>query len=255
MTLTRRATLLGGAASALGAGVAIHGSASSTALPTVPAVFISPHQDDELLSMGAAIMEHVALGRDVRVLLIGRGNKSSVRTSQELYDLIGRVPSESEFAAVRDREFQWSVSNLGAARILPSWSDRLDEKSFTPSAVAAIIRKYLPEGSDLKTLTKDAGEYHPDHVACHDAVASLYASGWTSLAPRYYALALRKQQAIDAGLKVFKEGASTPVTPLNQRPYKFENVAQVRWGIGYKSVKSFFDAQSLDPYSYRVQEV
>ena len=92
-------------------------------------------------------------------------------------------------------------------------------------------------------------------AVCGDAVASLYASGWTSLAPRYYALALRKQQAIDAGLKVFKEGVSTPVAPLNQRPYKFENVAQARWGIGYKSVKSFFDAQSLDPYSYRVQEV
>ena len=32
-------------------------------MPCVPAVFVSPHQDDELLFMGAAIMEHVAQGR------------------------------------------------------------------------------------------------------------------------------------------------------------------------------------------------
>lgn len=92
--VTRR-VVRGGAAAAVGSGVAAHGLASG--LPTAPAVFVSPHQDDELLSMGAAIMEHVALGRDVRVLLIGRGNKSAVRTSQALFELIGYVPTEAEF--------------------------------------------------------------------------------------------------------------------------------------------------------------
>ncbi len=204
--------------------------------------------------MGAAIMEHVALGRDVRVLLIGRGNKSAVRTSQALFELIGYVPTEAEFGGVRDREFQWSVSTLGAAGVLPTWADRLDENAFTAGAVAAIIKKFVPAGSDLKTLTKHGDEYHSDHVACHDAVASLHASGWTTLAPRYYVLAKRKQVAVSSGLRVIKEGVSTPVSDVNQKPYKFENVSQVRWGVGYKSVKSFFAAQSADPFSYRVVE-
>lgn len=253
MTVSRRTALAGGGALALGAGTALH---SADALPPVPAVFVSPHQDDELLSMGAAIMEHVALGRNVKILLIGRGNKSAVRTSQALYNLIHRdpPPSEREFGGVRDREFQWSVSNLGATRILPPWEDRLDEKAFTAAAVASIIRNYCPPNSDLKTLSKFGGEYHNDHFACHDAVASLYASGWTSYAPRYYTLAERRQAAVSAGYSVIREGTTTPVTDLNQKPYKFENVAQVRWGIGYKSVKSYFDSQAADPYSYRVVE-
>lgn len=223
-------------------------------IPAAPAVFVSPHQDDELLFMGAAIREHVARGRDVRVLLIGRGNKSSVRTRPCLQEMLDRTPCEKEFGAVRDREFEWSVRGLGATPIIPTWEDRLDENASTPADVAAIIRKHAPSGSDLKTVSEYRDEYHSDHFACHDAVASLFAGGWTDMPPRYYTLCFRKQAVLDAGLRVVREGVSTPIAPEHQEPYKFVNVEESRWGVGYTSVRKFFSAQARDPFSYRVVE-
>ena len=131
---------------------------------------------------------------------------------------------------------------------------RLDENAFTSPAVASIIRHYVPDGSDLKTVSRYGGEYHPDHFACHDAVAGLFASGWTAMPPRYYTLAERRQVALDAGVSVRREGVAHPVGPLNQWAYRLENVAQRRWGVGYKSVRSYFNSQAVDPFSYRVCE-
>lgn len=71
------------------------------------------------------------------------------------------------------------MRGLGATPVIPTWEDRLDENAFTPADVAAIIRKHAPAGSDLKTVSEYGDEYHSDHFACHDAVASLFAGGWT----------------------------------------------------------------------------
>lgn len=44
-----------------------------------PAVFLTPHPDDETLSMGAAIAYHVERGRDVHVVSVARGESSGAR--------------------------------------------------------------------------------------------------------------------------------------------------------------------------------
>lgn len=224
MGISRRAAILGVGAAGLGA-VAARQVATREG---VPAVFVSPHQDDEVLSMGAAIREHVALGREVVVLIVGRGNKSVVRT-RDMPALLGYTPTERAFGAVRDREFQWSCDTLGAARIVRPYDERIDEKGFTATNVASFIRRCVPQDADLNTLTKYA-EYHPDHVACHDAVQSLFDSGWTTRAPRYYAHCARKAEIAGMGIQVVREGRTTPVTDTNHTPYRFTDLDQKRWG-------------------------
>lgn len=217
-----------------------------------PAVFVAAHQDDELLSMGAAILQHVAAGREVLVLVIGRGNKSVVRT-RDMPGLLGYIPSEEEFGAVRDWEFEHAVVGLGAAPIVPAYSVRLDERAFSADDVAEVIAAYAPDGSDLKTHSR-AGEYNPDHVAVHDAVARLYALGWTAYEPRFYTTCTRLHLVESEGHRWRREGLATPVTLEHQGPYRETDLDRRRWGIGYRSVPYAFDAQRADPFAYRVLE-
>lgn len=91
--------------------------------PSIRYVFIAPHADDELLSMGAAIHEHILThGPDrVAVVLAGTGEASGARHA--LRDA-GYVPvgetapqrrdlSRREFVASRDAEFYESCRALG----------------------------------------------------------------------------------------------------------------------------------------------
>ena len=216
-----------------------------------PILFIAPHQDDELLSMGAAIKAEVATGREVRVLLVGRGNKSVVRT-RDMPRLLGRTPSEWEFGRIRDAEFRWSVENLGATPLLPSYVDRLDERAFTSNDVLAYIQTFAPPGGTaVATLTAYA-EHNPDHRACAEAASRLYEGGHTAYPPAFFTACSRRAAVEALGHQVVAEGAATPVTPGDQQPYRLTDLATDRWGVGYRSVPYMFDAQLADPLAYRV---
>ncbi len=222
-------------------------------LPTsAPAVFVAAHQDDEVLTMGAAIRAHVAAGREVLVIVVGRGNKSVVRT-RDLPRLLGYTPSETEFGASRDREFERSVIALGAYPIVPPWAVRLDEKAFAASAAVALLSDWVPEGSDLKTHTA-YGEPNPDHVAVHDAVAALHTGGWTAYQPRFYAPSYRVAAVASLGVRCHREGVSTPIGREHQQAYREIDLDLGYWGIGYQSVPYSFEAQLGDPFAYRVLE-
>lgn len=215
-----------------------------------PVLYLSPHQDDELLSMGAAIKDEVAQGREVQVVIVGRGNKSVVRT-RDMPRLLGRTPSEWEFGRVRDAEFRWSVENLGATPVMPSYVDRLDERAFTARAVAAYVREFVPPGADMRTLTAYA-DPNPDHVACADAAQLLYREGWTSTQPHFFTHCTRRAAVQALGLRTPALGQASPVTAEDQEPYRFTDLDQERWGVGYRSVPYLFQAQLADPLAYRV---
>ena len=79
-----------------------------------------PHQDDELLIMGAALRNAIASGRGVQLVLFGLGDGTIVRT-RDMPRLLGYEPTGAEIGAVRDREFTacaevWVVSEYDANR-------------------------------------------------------------------------------------------------------------------------------------------
>ena len=45
---------------------------------STPAIYYSPHQDDETIGMGASIAEQVRLGRPVYVVLLSRGDNENM---------------------------------------------------------------------------------------------------------------------------------------------------------------------------------
>jgi len=85
-------------------------------------LFISPHQDDELLSLGVNAANYIEKkgNKNVYVLLITNGAKSNVRKtlhnqkSCKLHNGIHNYDlSRDEFIKARDREFTDSCLNIG----------------------------------------------------------------------------------------------------------------------------------------------
>lgn len=76
--LSRRSVLA--AAGLTAAGVALQGSlgASSAAAASAPAIFYSPHQDDEAIGMAGSILEHKAAGRPVYLVLVSKGENGGI---------------------------------------------------------------------------------------------------------------------------------------------------------------------------------
>lgn len=109
---------------------------------TGPAIFFSPHQDDETLSMGASIVQHVRSGREVIVVLMCDGSGSGV----------GKVyPSRDVFVAERDREFKAAVKALGAEAVIRS--DRVPDTHLTVEWAKSVIEEYYEEYPDASFKT------------------------------------------------------------------------------------------------------
>lgn len=215
--------------------------------PGVPdLVVISPHQDDEVLSMGPAILEAVAAGETVSVLLVSRGEGSSVRTRQ-LPKHLGFVPSPHHFSALRDREFDGAVRAMGATPVIAPYEDRLPDGAATPDSVAELIRTHVAPGTPVLTISTYDG--HPDHQACGHAVQQLVAAGYLSRA-RYF-ISPERLDLVPQDVALEKVGVDTPVTREHQEPYRVRDVAANWWGIGQRSVPASFDYQLLgDPIAY-----
>ncbi|MCK0112785.1 PIG-L family deacetylase [Ornithinimicrobium sp. F0845] len=219
-------------------------------------VAVSPHQDDEVLSMGAAILEAVAAGQVVAVLLVSRGEASIVRTRGSLGRLrrrqlpahLGFVPSPHHFSALRDREFDGAVRAMGATPIIPPYEDRLPDGLATPDAVTALFRAHVAPGTPALTIS--AHDSHPDHRACGVAVQRLVADGYVPEAG--YFISPERLDLIPEGIELSRVGTGTPITRKHQRPYRARDLRRNQWGIGRFSVKSSLDYQlRRDPFAYR----
>ena len=124
-----------------------------------PAFFFTPHQDDETLSMGASIKEHVASGRKAIVVLLCDGGGSFVRD---------RYPSREEFVKERDREFVAACRALGAQPVI--MRDRAHDMELTVEYAQSVIQDYVDAypGGSFKTMSEHDG--HPDHAALGKAL-------------------------------------------------------------------------------------
>lgn len=83
-------------------------------------LYFSPHQDDELLSMGIDICNSINEGHDVHVILCTDGSKCKIRDELANGKEYNKHPgnhtyhlTEEEFIATRDKEFRESCRALG----------------------------------------------------------------------------------------------------------------------------------------------
>ncbi len=224
-----------------------------------PAVFFSPHPDDESLAMAGAIRAHVLAGRDVFIELLTKGTASGVRTvinngatcawhsGTHSYNL-----TPEQFGEARVRELTEAISPLGIEGFFVS---DFEDGALQASEVNGRIQFWLDYGGQGLSLkgtagaedpTSPGGSPHRDHATLWNA---LLASGFGDV--RGY---LVSHYVTGAG----SPGATADISAVcdDKRnalgAYKIWSPAAGHYGIGYHSVPRLFDAANTNCVEYVV---
>lgn len=211
--------------------------------PTKPkkpvAVFYIPHQDDELLSFGVAILNHVERGADVKLVLYTDGEGSGLVNKMGI--------TKAEFGAARDKEFRLSTRFL---RVKPSNITYLNlpDGTVTKAQMEKIILKYEKMYPGARHKAYSYYDQHNDHKVAGQALNDLYNQGKVS----------------DARFYINYGRYDTPGKPEIRNPKKYSRNIKMaasaykknnpKWGsyaIGYRSAgKHLFDNVVNNPQSY-----
>ncbi len=156
-------------------------------------LYFSPHQDDELLSMGIDICNSISKGQDVHVILCTDGSKCSVikqladgkecnkHAGTHKYQL-----SEEEFITARDKEFLDSCRALGVKDCNVHIPERrfVDRKLTVCNSKETILHYLFSLGQDCVICTFDPNhenkKQHRDHKALGYAAVELFNEGFIS---------------------------------------------------------------------------
>ena len=165
--------------------------------------YFSPHQDDEVTNLGAAICDDLEQGYEVFCVLCTDGGASCARTllgngnvcpwHSGRHDL---TLNRQEFSAARDREFTASCLALGIAPdhiVIPSY--RAPDGGCGKDAAKQIILQATascPAGQAvIKTiLPVDWRRQNPDHTAVALAAGELFAERRVAGLQYYYEMIL-----------------------------------------------------------------
>jgi|GEM_PF-1079799 len=152
-------------------------------------LYFSPHQDDELLSMGADICNSVLRGHNVHVILCTDGSKSSVKDRLSDGKSCPRhqgkhefALSDEEFIKTRDSEFFDSCRAMGVPKINIHITRRRGvDGELTVAQAEDIIKFYLilyGRSATVCTLSYTNGDsQHIDHKTLGRAANNLLKRG------------------------------------------------------------------------------
>lgn len=213
-------------------------------------LFVTPHADDETLSMGAGIRLHVETGHDVHVLLLTCGLGSGAQAVTGLND--------EDFIAARDDEMFRATRLLGVRteNVHIDWGRAADASALAVAEAEEAIGEFLEgyPGTWLKSYTnKPAAGRHADHQAAGQAAVNLYQQGaCTNL--RLYV----EPWVVPAFQKAYP---STPLGTEQASPAGRARVVQAldsygdvdhvgfKYGIGHISVPTYFTQVRANPVS------
>ena len=171
-----------------------------------PAIFFTPHPDDDTLAMAGNIKQALAAGRTVIVELMTRGMASgAILVSNEndsgfLYDHTqgcggadythfgtGAYPliDTEAMGKAREREFLDSMRRLGVqAVVIHDYPDGgLDSQKVTDRIQQYWLTRGIPGIGFYGTAGSEDATTHPDHIAVHDGVVNSGATPRTLLSP------------------------------------------------------------------------
>lgn len=217
------------------------------------AIFYVPHQDDELVSFGSAIMHHVFAGDDVHLVLCTDGASSNVRDElngvrlckahNRLYDF---GLSKREFSEARNREYIWSASCMGIPMSNLHFRQEVSDGSLSLGEADSLIREFeqMYPGALHRTFTYT--DPHPDHSNLGTALKRLYDSQVVGDA-RFY-IKTGEMQRVDGEWEEAKP-EHLPFLSAANHAYRVFVPSRGVYSIGYLSVPKTFDTQLERPRS------
>lgn len=202
-------------------------------------IFYVPHQDDDLLTMGVGIRNHINGGHNVHVVMLTDGAASAVRTKMGM--------TKEAFTKARNKEFALAMKALGVN------SDNLDYRMFqdgkmTVSQVKSVIKEYELLYPNAKHKSYSYTDSHVDHKNSGTALNQMLSAGEVTDA-RFY---VRRGTATPSGKRLFTERyrTSDKSTMLaGSAAYKRNRPWLGYYGIGYRSVPQSFKTFDALPQS------
>lgn len=200
-------------------------------------VFYIPHQDDEALTFGVAILNHVMAGHNVHIALLTDGSASGVRTKLGM--------TVSDFVDARNREFEMSLAMLGIKPNNITYHNVTDG-TLTQTQAANIIRSYEAKYPNAKHKAFSYTDAHTDHATTGKALKSLADTGVVSDA-RYYIspLATTSLATTKEGYSAYYKNFLLAVSSA----YNVNNSVLGLYGIGHRSVPELFADFEAQPTS------
>lgn len=209
-----------------------------------PAVFLVPHPDDETLTMGGAIIQHLDAGRPVFLDLMTRGTATGARatlasggTDDWHPGTHDYVLSPEQIGTARTREFLDAAARLGVTGVYVS---DFGDKDLTAEEVGQRASWWIANGGPGLSL-KGTYTGHTDHIAVWDG---LRASGHADIRGYSYDDAFRTRVdgiAAQCEDKSFALGA-----------YEVWDPARGRFAVGYHSAAWAFTKARADCHEYVV---
>ncbi len=160
--------------------------------------YFSPHQDDELLNLGAAMCRDIDAGYEVFCVLCTDGGASGARRmlgdggSCHWHEGRHDFPMDrAAFSAARDREFTESCRALGVKAdhvLIPA--DRAPDGQLTAEHALALMKNAVKDFPAKQVAVKTLAEVtwrhqNPDHTAVAKAALRLRETGGCAVAEEY----------------------------------------------------------------------
>lgn len=212
-------------------------------------LFISPHPDDESLSMGMGIANHVLNGHDVYIALLTHGSSSGAidyingsvfcgwhnryhNPTDENYNPL----TIEDFANIRVNEFKYSSACLGVKPENILIYNYIDG-NLTKDNVKNVIEDFITKNQNAFIKTTSYSDIHPDHSACGQGLLELYNAGVVNDARFYISPA-----QWDSTPGYFEENSECKAFhQASATVYKRWNPCCELDAVGYHSVPSLFD--------------
>ena len=229
-------------------------------------LYFSPHQDDEVLTLGIDACNEIKQGKQPHVVLCVDGSMSAVRErlgngeSCNKHEGVHNYKLNiAQFIAARDREFQFSCAALGYnpsdVHFFPMRAiDQELSLEMAEMLIKSVISQY-PQGVAVRTISPFGGEkQHKDHKMLGQAALNLFNQGIIKdlkLFIEPYCVAACRSEHPEIKL--------TSVTPNEQTHEYLRNAlaqyskwdpADQRYALGFHSVAGQFDRFLDKPVAY-----
>lgn len=230
-------------------------------------IFYAPHADDETLSMGPAVVEAVASGAQVALVLLTDGSAETAvlaalngaapcawhgfRHDPEREAYPGGALDAWHMAQARGAEFARACAAFGVEPRLTRQLAHPDGGLTAEDARAAILElendASLPPPRHHHTMSHLFDD-HTDHLNAGRALRELVELGVVSSATWYVKRAMWPRLPHDARIELVTAMTAAAQTKIRNavRAYMDYDPARARFGIGYHSVRERFDALLAD---------
>ncbi|ART78074.1 hypothetical protein B4U37_19415 [Sutcliffiella horikoshii] len=203
-------------------------------------VFYSPHPDDEVLSLGPAIIHALSASKEVHVVLLSKGKASkAINTVNEQLELEGQPPiSVDEFGDARATEFKTAVSALGVKASNVTILDLPDGKLNKDDISHIILHKDKLDDKVIHHVMSDK-DPHSDHSVTGEALQDLIDEEIVHNGKFYFPVQEHENFPFDNKIKLINKDQKSRMKDALEAYEKWDP-ASGSYSIGKISVPDYF---------------